>query len=156
MGGVWEKPCLTQQVLDSPRLPVSHPQTRPNQSTGPHAGKHMPRHTESQRPKESLSTKIHTDTYRDKHSQTPPTTRRATHGETQTETPHRRTSRTDPRHCGAHMCVHTPNTHGQLTASCPPALAVHPRLNVGTHARRHTSRTPPAALATPPHLPILA
>lgn len=62
VGECGKESCLTQQVLDSPRLPVSHPQTRPNQSTG---SKHMLRHTGTD-PHRPTVTRSDTDSQADK------------------------------------------------------------------------------------------
>lgn len=96
-GECGKAPSLTQQVLDSPRLPVSHPQSRPNQSTGPQAHKHMLRHMgthrhtgrHQHRPQSSTGTK--TDTYVDLQSDTQTHRVRATNTQTQQHTSHRHT-----------------------------------------------------------------
>lgn len=124
-GSVGKKSQLTQQVLGFSRLPVSHPQTRPNQSTGPHAAKHMVHQTGIHRVEDPPhhTAQTYRDTRLDKRSQehTAAHTHMVTHQETQT---HRGTvgmqaTRSTKEHIGttAHMCTYLQHTPIQLTAN---------------------------------------
>lgn len=153
-GECGKEPDLTQQVLGSPRLPVSHPQTRPNQSTGPQAHKHMLRHT------------AHTDT------QTPAQTHRVTRAQNQTHTltqtdtvRHRelhtlrdtadtRVTRTHTHtDTVTHAPVNTCSQYTQSTHSSPPPLEICLHLNADTHVNAHLSYPAPRAAPTGSHLP---
>lgn len=150
-GECGKEPGLTEQVLGSPRLPVSHPQTRPNQSTGPqtHAASHRhiltPRQTPAQthrvtRAQNQTYTLTQTDTVRHTalHTlrDTVDTRIRHTHTEKHTDTV---------------TCAHVHNTHGQLTALLPAReICLH---STQPHMNAYMSYTAPHAAPTVSHLP---
>lgn len=150
-GECGKEPCLTQQVLDSPRLPVSHPQTRPNQSTGPQA--HRP--TGTCHVTLAHTAQMHRTTWAQKHPQILTQTYAVT--QTQSESQqigktHRNTHRNTEPQC--HMHTHSQYTHpGQFTAPNPPLLEIYPHLNKHTDLDAYTSYAFPFVAPTVPRPP---
>lgn len=174
-GECGKEPCLTQQVLDSPHLPVSHPQTRPNQSTGPHAGKHMLCHTDAVTDtQKDTNTDPQSHRYKDTSRRLQKHTQRHTHKYTLTQEIQTHTStQSHKRHTNhvhtdrntdtmTHMCTHSQYTHSQFTATSS-LLEIHLPLNVDTyawmlkyltHSHWQSQLCPPSSPL--PYLPILA
>ena len=159
-GECGKEPCLTQQGLDSPRLPVSHPQTRPNQPTGPqaHAASHtgMHQHTDMHQ-----HTGTNTQTLTPAHTGRTTESDTGTRGRTPRDTADTRVTQTrKPTSIMTRARIHT---HTHTVSSQSPALLPLKLTLTGTdtHTRMHTHLTYStpitSCLPTPnPTLPVLA
>ena len=134
---------------------MSHPQTRPNQPTGPqaHAASHTGTHQHTGHRITQAHT--HTDTY-PRHAQSEPQSQTQVRRDTadtqvtQTQEPTGTTTR-----------AHTFTAHTHLVRSQSPALLPLKSTLTGTdtHTRIHTRLTysaPMASCLPPPYLPVLA
>ena len=160
-GECGKEPCLTHQGLDSPRLPVSHPQTRPNQPTGPqaHAASHTGTHQHT-----DMHQHTGTNTHRHlpRHTQAEPQSDTGTQGRTPRDTADTRvtptrkpTSVMTRAHIHTHTHTHT-HTHSQFTVSSPSPLEINPHWNRHAHLDACTSYIfDPDQVVPPPPRPDL-
>ena len=160
-GECGKEPCLTHQGLDSPRLPVSHPQTRPNQPTGPqaHAASHTGTHQHT-----DMHQHTGTNTHRHlpRHTQAEPQSDTGTQGRTPRDTADTRvtpTRKPTSVMTRAHIHTHThTHTHTHRVSSQSPALLPSKLTLTGTdtHIRRHAHLTYStlirSCLPTPSHI----
>lgn len=149
-------------------MPVSHPQTRPNQSTGPHAAKHMLHQTGMHRAEDPPhhTAQKYTDTHPDEHSQehAPPHTRAHTKRPKHTETPSGTTgmqaASSTRKHTDTitHMCTypqHVPISSQPQTSAFSTALGQGCALGTRTaytfpHAAWPLSAPSPRVVENPP------
>lgn len=143
---------------------MSHPQTRPNQSTGPHAARHMPRQTGIHRHEDPPrhAAQNYRDTHLDKCSQEHTATHTRSHTKRRKHTERHNRRASHKLHHGAHQQhsthvqvspAHAHSAHSQHTSSL--SFAIHLPLNrdldLGRAELTH-SHMLPAVLCPFPHI----